>query len=86
MMYGWIDGGWGWGAWLAMGFLMVLFWGLIVALVVVLLRSSGHRHDGPPRGDARPGDEALRILNARFARREIDADEYTRRRDLLRAR
>jgi putative membrane protein len=87
MMYGWHDGGWGWGAWVAMGFMMVVFWGLIVAVVVVLLRSSGHHHhDGPPRPEPRSGDEALRILDERFARGEIDAEEYTRRRDLLRAR
>ncbi len=52
MMYGWHDGGWGWGAWVAMGLMMVVFWGLIVALVVVLLRSSGHRHEGPPQSEA----------------------------------
>jgi len=69
-----------------MGFMMVVFWGLIVTVVVVLLRSSGHRHEGPPQSDVRPGDEALRILDERFARGEMDADEYTRRRDLLRAR
>ena len=86
MTYGWHDGGWGWGAWVAMGFMMVVFWGLLVALVVVLLRSPGHRHDGPPHGEARPRDEALRILDERFARGEIDAQEYTSRRDLLRGR
>jgi putative membrane protein len=86
MMYGWHDGGWGRGAWVAMGFMMLVFWGLIVALVIVLLRSPGHRHVGPPQKEARPGDEAMRILDERFARGEIDAEEYTRRRDLLRER
>ncbi len=86
MMYGWHNGGWGWGAWLAMGLMMVVFWGSIVALVIVLLRSSGHHHDNPPQGVPRPSDDALRILDERFARGEIDADEYTRRRDLLRTR
>jgi len=86
MMHGWHDGGWGWGAWMAMGLMMVVFWGVIVAFVVVVLRPPGHHHDGPPNGDARPDDEALRILDERFARGEIDPEEYTSRRDLLRGR
>ena len=86
MMYGWLNGGWGWAAWLAMGLMMLVFWGSIAALVIVLLRSSGHRHDGAPQGDSRSGGDAFPILDERFARGEIDADEYTRRRDVLRAR
>jgi uncharacterized membrane protein len=31
-------------------------------------------------------DDALRVLDTRFARGEIDAEEYTSRRDLLRQR
>lgn len=66
---------------------------LVAAAVSVLVR--GARWRGPRRGPAREGgprpeapaasssDEALRILNERFARGEIDADEYTTRRDLI---
>jgi len=85
MMYGWNDG-WGWGPWLAMGFMMLLFWGSIVALAIVVLRSSGHRDTPPPRHDATSEGSALRILDERFARGEIDAEEYAARRDLLRGR
>jgi putative membrane protein len=84
MMYGW-NNGWGWGAWLAMGFMMVVFWGLIVALVIFALRSTSHRHESAPPRDARSQDDALRVLDTRFARGEIDAEEYTSRRDLLRS-
>lgn len=86
MMGGWY-GDWGWGGWLAMGLMMVVFWGLLIALVVVLLRGTGsvHRHDWPAPS-AGATDSAQRILDERFARGEIDAEEYRTRRDLLRSR
>lgn len=80
---GWHDGSWGPGAWIAMGLMMLAFWGLIAALVVYVIRNVGHRADDA--GVAGPY-EALRILGERFARGEIDADEYSQRRDLLRSR
>ena len=85
MMDGWY-GGWGWGGWVVMGLMMLLFWGLIISVVVVVLRGTGaaHRHDD---GAAlRAEDRALAILDDRFARGEIDAEEYRSRRDMLRAR
>ncbi len=88
MMYGHGYGdGWGWGAWLAMGLMMLAFWGLIAALVVYAIRSSGHHNDHRPEASPpAPPDQALRILDERFARGEIDVAEYSQRRDLLRAR
>jgi putative membrane protein len=85
MMYDGHDG-WGWGAWLAMGLMMLAFWGVIAALVVVVVRSSGWRARAPGEAAEQPRDDALRILDERFARGEIDVDEYTRRRDVLRGR
>lgn len=92
--YGWDGGGWGWGAWVFMSVFMVLVWGAIVTAVVLVVRSVRDRHAPyPPYPPApspqSPGegvDQALRLLDERFARGEIDEDEYTRRRDLLRAR
>ncbi len=85
MMYdGWHDGGWGPGAWIAMGLMMLAFWGLVAAVVVYVIRNVGHRPPGHPA--ATEPDEALRILDERFARGEIDGDEYSERRDLLRSR
>ena len=79
--YGSFDGGMGWGGWVAMAFVMVIFWGLVAAGIVLFVRSVGHRH----RSAIAPTDSssALRILEDRFARGEIDADEYGRRRQLL---
>ncbi len=81
---GWDGGGWGWGAWVAMAFVMVVFWAAVITAVVTLARSSGHEHQHPPVGSGE--GEALRILDQRFAKGEIDPDEYARRRDILRSR
>jgi putative membrane protein len=81
MMWGW---GWGWGAWLAMSVMMLLFWGLIIAGVVVLVRYvGGDRGGGRRSGDDRA--DAEKVLAERFARGEIDEDEYKWRLELLRA-
>ena len=85
MMSDWHDNGWGGGTWIAMVLMMLAFWALIAVLVVYVVRSLGHRpadHDSAP---GPPADQALRILDERFARGEIDADEYNQRRDVLRS-
>ena len=84
MRYDWHDHGWGAGNWIAMGLMMLLFWGLIAALVVYVVRSLGtRRDDAAPTTSGR--DAALAILDERFARGEIDAEEYEQRRRLLRS-
>lgn len=79
----WWGDGWGVGAWIAMSLMMVVFWGGLVALVVYLVRSS--RTD---REDRRVDDthRAEEVLAERFARGEIDEDEFTKRRELLHQR
>jgi putative membrane protein len=72
MMWDW-HSGWAWW-WMGLG--MVLFWGLL-ALVVVLVVRLGRT--GSERGGAR------RILDERYARGEIDDDEYRRRSDVIRS-
>lgn len=83
MMWG-HDWGWGWGAWLVMSLLMAMFWGLVIAGIVVLVRSLGSRQPGGSAPETRQ-PSAEELLAERFARGEIDGDEYTRRRELLRA-
>lgn len=86
MMYDWNGWGWGWGAWLAMGLMMLIMWGAVVAVVVVLGRGTGGWRAPASPPSTEPGDPALRILDERFARGEIDAEEYRNRRDHLRSR
>jgi putative membrane protein len=70
-------GGWGW---VAMSAGMILFWAVIIALGVLLYRAlarpggSSDRADNPP---LEPTPE--QILAERFARGDIDEDEYHRR-------
>lgn len=81
--YGWHDGGWGWGAWVFMAVMLAIVCVAIIAAVVMLVRYRTDQHPPPtPTGDR---DSALRVLDERFARGEIDAEEYTKRRDLLRS-
>lgn len=61
--------------------MMIVFVALIVIVVVLLVRwLSGHR----PSGDASSESRALEILKERFARGEIDKEEYEERRRTLR--
>lgn len=74
MMY-WSDydpSGWGW---VVMTVGMFVFWGLLITLAVVLVRGL-NRPSGQGHG-LRPTPEQL--LAERFARGEIDEDEYRRR-------
>ena len=95
---GWGMGGWSTGGWLMMVLVLVVFWSSLAALVLVWLRGTDRsrsdrehpNHTGWDRGtrdqgtapDAGDGS-ARRLLDERFARGEIDEQDYTRRRDLL---
>ena len=71
-MYPYYGGGMGWGGLVVMTLSMIVFWGGLIAIVVLLLR----RHDGT----------ATRILEERLAKGEINADEFDRLRKTLRSR
>lgn len=84
-MMGW-DDGWGAGSWLGMSLMtvmMVAIWGGIIALVVWLVRSAAPRQASPQSPPVGPMDRADEVLAERFARGEIDEEEFTRRRELL---
>lgn len=69
-----------WG-WVGMILTMIAFWGLVVAGVILLLRTTGvgdRRTAGPQDGGPK------QLLAERFARREIDDVEYRERLAALR--
>jgi putative membrane protein len=68
--------GYGMGAWglVVMTVSMVLFWALIIAAIVALVRYLGRTG----RGEQTTGS-AEAILAERFARGDIDEEEYRRR-------
>ncbi|GAB4255678.1 MAG: hypothetical protein Kow00129_16460 [Thermoleophilia bacterium] len=91
---------WWWGTgvgWFGF-FFMLLFWALIIVGVIFLIRalssSQGRSQSGgepmrgpegsPPAGTARPASRALELLEERYARGEIDREEFLqRKKDLL---
>ena len=83
-MMWWHHGAWGAGDWLAMSLLMFVFWGGLVALAVWLVRTLAKDSDHTSRSALRK-QRADDVLAERFARGEIDEDEFTRRRELLHA-
>jgi putative membrane protein len=79
---GWgMMGGWGWG----IGGGGMIFWLVVIVLIVAavawFVRPTAHS-DGAPRGE--PRSRGLDVLEERYARGEINRDEYLqKRRDIL---
>ena len=69
---------WMWGAWgVVMMLMMLVFWGLVIAGIVLGIRWLAKSSEG------RRSDTALEILRQRYARGEIDRQEFeAKRRDL----
>ena len=86
-MHDWWDGGMGWGFVLVGLIMMVLFWGAVIVGIVLVIRALTQQPGARPQGE-RPAPEpprprALDLLEERYARGEIDREEFTRRRDDL---
>lgn len=65
--------------WLLMALVMVAFWGTVIWGIVYLVRGRDE-----PRHRAHSDDKpAIDLLEERFARGEIDNDEFRERRDAL---
>jgi putative membrane protein len=80
--------GFGWAWMIAVGLMMILFWGGLIALVVWLFRAStGATANRSPNGasQVRSSGEALDVLKERYARGEISKAQYEQKRDDLRA-
>lgn len=69
---------WGSGHGMFGGLMMILFWGIVIALILFAVKwVSDNRGAGGPRRDA------LEILRERFASGDIDEEEFDRRRKVL---
>ncbi len=79
------DGPGGWG-WLLMVVMMVAFWGGVAWIIVSVLRHGGPRSSSVPSASPASVTGPEDILHERFARGEIDVEEYHHRLDALRAK
>ena len=75
MMFGWQHGMWDAAGWLVMSAVMLAVLAAVVIAVLVGSRAVQSRE--------RPWDSARRILDERFAKGEIDEEEYQQRREVL---
>ncbi|TMS00377.1 hypothetical protein EJK15_02860 [Nonomuraea basaltis] len=81
MWWGYNDmGGWGYAL---MGLSTVVFWGLVITAIVLAAR---HVSRTARTGPAFPPPTAEELLAQRYARGEIDAEEYHSRLDILHGR
>lgn len=87
-MMWWWGGDWSLGHWLGIGFMSV-FWIAVIVGVIFLIRRASSRPEayGPPPGVQPPAPgspsaasrESLRILEERYAKGEIDREEFLQR-------
>ena len=78
-MMDWYDNGMGAGGWIFMIAAMTIFWSLVILAGVMIFRGNSGRRGGP----GGQGPRALEILDDRFARGEIDREEYEGRKSAL---
>ena len=79
-MMGCYHDGMGSGGWIVMTIAMVAFWALVVVAVVAMFRGTQRSAESTPSRH-----DPMQILDERFARGEIDEDEYHLRSSVLRA-
>jgi putative membrane protein len=81
MMF-WYGGGWAWWQAGLMWLAMIAFWALLIWAIYALVTGITRR-PGPAGPGGRQPSDALRILDERLARGEIDTEEYQRLREVL---
>ncbi len=84
MMWGDADGGQWW--WLVMALMMPVFWGGLVWLIVILVRQQSNHSVAPSASLGAERSDPEAVLHERFARGEIDVDDYHGRIEALRAK
>jgi putative membrane protein len=77
-------GGWDVAHWIGAGLMFLVLAAILVTVGIFLLRTLRNQ-PAQPGNTSSTTNRASEILAERFARGEIDADEYTRRRELLRS-
>ena len=77
-MMGWGNHGYGMG-WFG-GIFMILFWAVIIVCIVFAIRYLTTGKVGPVE---RAGGDPLKILQERYARGEIDTEEFEERKRVL---
>ena len=80
---GWGSNGWGSSGWILMTVLAVLFFAVVITAVVVATRYLTGSHHTPAQPIVSGSARAEDLLASRFARGEINEDEYRRRMTLL---
>jgi Zn-dependent protease with chaperone function/uncharacterized membrane protein len=79
------DGRWSWGSWILTTGTTIVFWALVITAVVLLARYLLSLSQRPYNTTRLAGvSNAEQVLAERYARGEIDDDEYQRRLGLLR--
>ena len=84
---GWHDGPGGWG-WMMMALFMIVYWVGVVWIIMSVVRHRSPFSGSVPSGTAAPPviPGPADILHERFARGEIDVEEYHHRLDAIRAK
>ena len=84
MMHDIGDSGWsmGWGMGFG-GIFMILFWVLVIGVIVVLVKWLTSSRDNDAGNNVSDERTALNILRERYARGEIDRDEFEQKRQDL---
>ncbi len=82
MMMWYNDGHAGWDGWLLGSAVMVVFWALVITAIVLLARYLlASRPESEPKTRSTTAEN---LLAERYARGDIDDEEYRRRQTLLR--
>jgi putative membrane protein len=80
---GFVGGGPGGPGLIGLFLALVLIVAVVVLAVALFRRERQFRQGGPTGSGNTPASEALNILNERFARGDIDPEDFKVRRDLL---
>ena len=81
--HGMMGEGWGWTGMFFGPVMMLAVLAIIVVVVVLIVRWLGGGYPSPQTGRQSPENAALDILKERFARGEIDKEEFEEKRRLL---